>query len=519
MTHDSPTQKDLDDVVTAQVARLSVDYKLVDTSDTKTAKGDNERSTEVNQWQGNSGRARIKKAKDDQDAKRPVAPDPAVFTISFAVPATPDDHRFAITFQDERVIQGLDLMPASEIWHFVRDAIHHDPDIPCRALKLPWVTSVKYLEDKTLAFLCKTEEDLRTITVNVQWARDLRDIVSLGIDTYRVVFMNIKIRKTKTKELTDIASIINKIREENNDEIPSLDRIGAIRDVTIFQNRMFMEQRNNYADFIVVFGSREVANAALTMGLRYRKKKRTCVIYSLDTQWHTQCSKCQGHTHTLQDCQSSPACGRCGLKHLTQHCTSTKAECANCHGEHIASSKTCPKWLEAEELAHRCCRDTMKQDTEARIQTVTQTAKVPTLATAIPLLNNAKPQQPPKLPEPAQEAHKCPPPAATNTEEHEDSTPSALLQTIDEFRAFVAARETLKRRDHKKRNREEDNYVMSGALQDDGHEEKRIKMEEAEGPVWPIGQGDYQPPSLKKVPKAAAVRVWTAGKASQRGRE
>ena len=112
-------------------------------------------------------------------------------------------------------------------------------------------------------------------------------------------------------------------------------------------------------------------------------------------------------------------------------------------------------------------------------------------------------------------AHKhIPQPAAMNpnTETPSSTTaPSVLLQFIDAFRAFVAARKdetsktlipsqepaqaTTQNPTQKKRKMEgppqqEHEYMITGALQVDGYGGKRIRREkeQEEGPVWPIGQ-------------------------------
>lgn len=290
-------------------------------------------------------------------------------------------------------------------------------------------------------------------------------------------------------------------------------------------------ERDDYADYILVFGSRDAANAALKLGLTFRKKSRGCMVYEPNTQWHQQCSHCQGHSHTAKDCQSSPFCGKCGYKHATQYCTSATFECANCHGAHMASSKKCPEWLKAENKAHRSYRFPA-EDSEAQAPTpkiATGTSLPPPMS---PLPGGQKPQEtrntkpeialpPPKSsqtaiamapatlkPENNAISNKESQPATHNppapldpspkipidTQTH-PSPPSALLQTIDEFRAFVAARENSKQSSKKRKERE---FVMAGGLQnhDHGRDGKRVKRED-EGPVWPIGQRDYRPPSLR----------------------
>lgn len=263
----------------------------------------------------------IKEEKDDE--REAIAPpDPTIFTITPF--AADQQHGFFIKFNNDRVVKNLDLLPACQLWQLVQDTIHHDPEIPSRTPMLPWITNVKLLNEKSLAFETNNKEDLDTVTTNVQWARDLRDTASAGLKTYKVRLGKFRIRKTKTEDYRDAASIIDKLRAENINNIISLQEVGAIRDVTILKDQTTEKKRQDMVDFLLVFGSREAANAALDMGMLFRNKKRACVAYSTTTEWHQECSNCQGHSHTARDCHSPPVCGRCGYKHATHFCTFAK---------------------------------------------------------------------------------------------------------------------------------------------------------------------------------------------------
>ena len=164
-----------------------------------------ESEDESNQASDDGVKVEIKEEKKDE-AKAMTLPNSAVFTISLGVPSAADDHKFAILFNDKRVLDGLTIMPAQEIWQLVCDVIRHDPDIPNRNWTRPWITHVEKKSDGSLAF------------------------------------------------------------------------------------------------------------------------------------------------------QTRPTCGKCSYKHLTQYCTSVTIQCANCHSDHIARSRTCIRWLEAEDKAHRSYR-------------------------------------------------------------------------------------------------------------------------------------------------------------------
>lgn len=459
-----------DSLLSAQVARLSVDHEMLDSSYHESSDDVEERTKQAiqpairlqgsvdfsldesedgrDEESGDGSEMEIKEENDD-DATATAPPDPTIFTISLGVQIAADDYRFTIKFNDERVVTGLSHMPSREIWQLVHDAIQQDHDIPNRT--------------------------------------------------------------------SSLSRIIDKIRQENAEKIPLLSHLGAIRDIVMLENPAVKKERDDHANYLLVFGSREAANAALTTGLMYRKKNRTCVVYEPNAQWHQQCSHCQGHSHTAKECQSTPLCGRCGYKHANQYCTSATIECANCRGKHGVWSKECPKWQEAEENARRLYRFPA-EDPQPQVPTPAQRPAAnpppPPLPLPLPVGQNAQqtPNKNPEIAPPFPNSSKAPgkiPPATVQTSDERMPYPeivapapapapaphSAVLQTIDQFRAFVAAQET---NTQSSRKRKASACVMTGALQDEDHDGKRAKRE-PEGPVWPIGQKNYRPPSLKKM--------------------
>ena len=440
--------------------------------------------------------SKIKEENYDEATAR-ASPNPAMSTIELGVPLTADHYRFTMLFKDELIGQSLARMRPCEIWQLVCDSIDHDPDIPSRASTSPWVADVEHQNGNCLAFRTKSREDLDTLTANIQWAQDFCDTLAAGINIYRIVLEKVKIKTDKYK---GTASIIDRIRKENSSKIPSLNHIGAIRDVMMLPNPVSQTEQDEYADYILSFGSREAACTALENGLHYGNKKHACVVYSPSLQWPQRCSYSQGHVHAAQDCPSMPMCGQCGYAHETNFCISAKTDYASRHGDHRASNKEHPNWLEAEE---KVCRsygfpageDVSPQTWPAAKNSAALTLTPPTL----PLPVSSEPQDLlttiPSIASTSQIARE------TTSSTDTDST---LLQLIDEFRAFVAARQKLgdqNSREQKKRKAAEVEYLMSGALQSESPERKRTKTgkeKEEEGPVWPIGYADYEPPSLKK---------------------
>ena len=63
----------------------------------------------------------------------------------------------------------------------------------------------------------------------------------------------------------------------------------------------------------------------------------------------SQCHRCQGFFHSQGACKHAPKCVKCGDDHLTKMCTKTRdtpAKCANCKGDHPASYRSCPVYIE-----------------------------------------------------------------------------------------------------------------------------------------------------------------------------
>lgn len=56
------------------------------------------------------------------------------------------------------------------------------------------------------------------------------------------------------------------------------------------------------------------------------------------------CYNCYRHGHTRTQCRSQGRCNRCGGPHLLQDCDSIDMNCLHCHGQHLASDKSCPEY-------------------------------------------------------------------------------------------------------------------------------------------------------------------------------
>ena len=64
-----------------------------------------------------------------------------------------------------------------------------------------------------------------------------------------------------------------------------------------------------------------------------------------------RCFKCQKFGHSQKWCKNELTCWRCGSEgHDGVACTSETVCCLNCKGDHFASSKSCPVWIQEKEI-------------------------------------------------------------------------------------------------------------------------------------------------------------------------
>lgn len=65
-----------------------------------------------------------------------------------------------------------------------------------------------------------------------------------------------------------------------------------------------------------------------------------------------QCQNCLRFGHTGSQCRSSPRCNHCGEKHQSDSCKATveNPQCINCKGAHNTSSKSCPVFLDQQQI-------------------------------------------------------------------------------------------------------------------------------------------------------------------------
>ena len=99
---------------------------------------------------------------------------------------------------------------------------------------------------------------------------------------------------------------------------------------------------------VIQFENEQDMKIALFSGIYFGRMRIRCESYRT-TPPVTQCYKCQGFNHVAKDCKSEQKCVRCAGAHKSTECPdknkkSLKLKCSNCKGDHVASSRDCPKF-------------------------------------------------------------------------------------------------------------------------------------------------------------------------------
>ena len=99
---------------------------------------------------------------------------------------------------------------------------------------------------------------------------------------------------------------------------------------------------------VIEFDNEQDMKIALFSGIYFGRIRIRCESYRT-TPPVTQCYKCQGFNHIAKDCKKEQKCVRCAGSHKSTECPdknkkSLKLKCSNCDGDHVASSRECPKF-------------------------------------------------------------------------------------------------------------------------------------------------------------------------------
>ena len=99
---------------------------------------------------------------------------------------------------------------------------------------------------------------------------------------------------------------------------------------------------------VIQFENEQDMKIALFSGIYFGRMRIRCENYRT-TPPVTQCYKCQGFNHVAKDSKNEQKCVRCAGAHKSTECPdkdkkSLKLKCSNCKGDHVASSRDCPKF-------------------------------------------------------------------------------------------------------------------------------------------------------------------------------
>ena len=106
-----------------------------------------------------------------------------------------------------------------------------------------------------------------------------------------------------------------------------------------------------------------------------------------------RCFQCQKFGHSKKFCKNEIACWKCGKPgHDGGDCSSETVCCLNCHGDHFASSKSCPIWQQEKDI-QRVKTEKSLSYFEARKLVVSQSSSSPSVATSYASVAKATPKK------------------------------------------------------------------------------------------------------------------------------
>ena len=147
---------------------------------------------------------------------------------------------------------------------------------------------------------------------------------------------------------TDIKSVIYGLPRMGTESI-----LEDLRGQGLTPNKVIMlaspEAKNPTVPYLILF-------AKGTPILEIKKIRYVCYCkvtinkYKKAAKNVTQCYRCQEFGHAAKNCNWEPKCVRCSGKHDSRSCPTkmiaeAPAKCSGCNGNHVASSKECPKRL------------------------------------------------------------------------------------------------------------------------------------------------------------------------------
>lgn len=200
----------------------------------------------------------------------------------------------------------------------------------------PFVTTLSNLTGNN-GFSCKSTSSFLIIRPNgcENYNKIIEHIKTLDLECHTYCPPEYRPFKAVIRNLhhsTLTADIINAL----NDLGHSVQRITNIKKNNFPLPLFFveLERSNNNAD---IFKISSLLHTMVSIEKPHKKNRGP-----------PQCHKCQSFGHTKSYCSHIPRCVKCGENHLSKECTkdhNLPAKCANCAGDHTASYKGCPKYI------------------------------------------------------------------------------------------------------------------------------------------------------------------------------
>ena len=154
---------------------------------------------------------------------------------------------------------------------------------------------------------------------------------------YGIVVHGVPIANLDVTQMADTA-IIKRIKGENHIGTRTITKITPLRRKRRIEDK---SKTKLHHSIVVYLNNQHTANKCITNGfyvdyLHYAAEKFV-PQYQL-----MQCFNCCDYGHKATSCKRHSRCGKCGKKHNTRECTSTKAQCFHCKGSHEAWHSECP---------------------------------------------------------------------------------------------------------------------------------------------------------------------------------
>ena len=96
-----------------------------------------------------------------------------------------------------------------------------------------------------------------------------------------------------------------------------------------------------------------------------------------------RCYKCQKYGHGSKGCKRAQVCSKCGSEEHEDAACDEPPSCVNCAGDHAASDKNCPVWVQEREIQKiRVEKNISFADARKLLSSTTKTSAMPTYAAA-----------------------------------------------------------------------------------------------------------------------------------------